>query len=192
VTDYVFGVAGPGSPFGFTFIAIVTLLLVSGWVVLASSRLVQGGAVEHPQRVPQLYGYTACLIALIVGLASLKSLVESSLTLADPTYSSSAPWANWAEPSVTSFEAFRVTYERSREMRLRPDQAPPEPIAEAELKRRYEALRADRIVANRVAAKRSLVINVFTLLIAVAVFVLHWRWLRDRARVISPTSLPAA
>lgn len=172
-------------------VVVVALLFVSGWVVLAGSRFVQGGVVEHPQRVPQLYGYTACLIALIVGLASLKSLADSALTLADPTYSGSAPWANWAEPSVTSFEAFRVTYERAREMRAGPEQARPDPIPDAELQRRYEALRAARIERNRVAAKRSLVISMFTLAIAIALFVLHWRWLRDRARAIPPTATPA-
>src|SRR5687767_4947058 len=114
------------------FFAVVVLLIVSAWVVMAGSRFIQGGVVEHPQRVPQMYGYTACLIALIMGLASLKSVAESALTLSDPTQSS-APWSNWAEPSVTSFEAFRATYDRAREMRASPTAARPEPLPEAEL-----------------------------------------------------------
>ena len=191
MNDVVYAVGSGGSPFGMMFIAVVALLVVGAWVAFASSRFVQGGVVEHPQRVPQLYGYTACLIALIMGLASLKSVVESALTLSDPTYSSSAPWSNWNEPSITSFEAVRVTYERSRVMRVRPDSPPPEPVSEAELQRRYQALRADRIERNRVGAKRSLVISTFTLLIAIALFVLHWRWLRDRPRT-APAVPPAA
>lgn len=139
--------------------------------------------MEQPNRVPQLYGYTACLIGLIMGLVSLNSVVESSLTLADPTYSSNTPWNSWGEPSVTSFEAFRATYDRAREMRAGPNQPPPEPVSEAELQRRYEALRADRITQNRVAAKRSLVIGIITLLVAAALFVGHWRWLRGRSHV---------
>ena len=189
MTDFVFTLGSGGSP-GTLFFAIVVLLIVGAWVVLAGSRFTQGGVVEHPLRVPQLYGYAVCLIALIMGLSGLKSVVESALTLSDPTYSSAAPWSNWAEPSVSSFEAFRATYDRAREMRARPDQPPPQPIEEAELKRRYEALRADRTERNRVAAKRSLVINTFMLLIAVALFVLHWRWLRDRAR--NAPSAPSA
>ena len=183
-------VVGDSSPFGLIGYVILLLLVIGVWVVLAGSRFVQGGVVEHPQRVPQLYGYTACLIALIVGLASLKSLAESGLTLSDPTHAS-APWEGWAEPSVTSFEAFRATYDRAREMQARPNDPRPEPLPEAELQRRYEALRADRIERNRVSAKRSLVINTFTLLIAIGLFVLHWRWLRDRARAV-PTTTPAA
>ena len=178
MSDIVFGIAGPSGPFGFAGFAIIALLLITSWVILAGSRFIQGGVVENPQRVPQLYGYTACLIALIIGLTSLKSLVESSLTLSDPTYSSDAPWSNFGEPSVTSFEAFRATYDRAREMRMGPDQPKPEPVPEAELQRRYEALRADRIDRNRVAAKRSLVISTFSLLLAIGIFVVHWRWLR--------------
>ena len=169
---------GSSSPLGWILPAIVALLLVASWVVLAGSRFVQGGIVEHPQRVPQLYGYTACLIALILGLVSLKSVVEGALTLADPAHASATPWADWSQPSVTSFEAFRVTYDRAREMRAGPDQARPEPLPENELQRRYEAMRADRIAQNRVAAKRSLVIDGFMLALAIAIFAVHWRWLR--------------
>lgn len=186
----MYAIGSDGSPFGLISLIVVGLLVVSAWVVLAGSRFTQGGVVEHPQRVPQLYGYTACLIALIVGLASVKSLAESALTISDPTHSSSAPWGDWAEPSVTSFEAFRATYDKAREMRARPDEPRAEPLPDAELKRRYEALRADRIERNRVAAKRSLVINTFTLLVAIALFVLHWRWLRGRAGIV--TQLPPA
>lgn len=178
VNYLVFGSSGPGNPVGWVVLALA-LMVIAGWLILANSRLVQGGVVEHPHRVPQLYGYTACLIGLLWGLTSLKSVVESSLTLADPLYNSSAPWTNWSEPSVTSFEAFRTTYERMREMRP-PEQARPEPLPDAELQRRYEALRADRIARNQVAAKRSLVLNILMLIIAGAVFVLHWRWLRGR------------
>ena len=181
MSQLVYGISGPSGPFGMGAIAFVALLLVASWVVLASSRFIQGGVVEQPNRVPQLYGYTACLIGLIMGLTSLRTVVESSLTLAEPTYSGARD--NWAEPSVTSFEAFRVTYERFREMRVRPDQGAPEPISEAELQRRYEAHKADRIARNQVAAKRSLIIATFTLLVAVALFVGHWRWLRGRVHV---------
>ncbi len=186
----VYAVGSAGFPFGVVGYAIIVLLIVGVWVVLAGSRFIQGGVVEHPQRVGQLYGYSACLIALIMGLASLKSLAESALTISDPTHSSAAPWSDWAEPSVTSFEAFRATYDKAREMRAGPNATPPAPIPDAELRRRYEALRADRIERNRVAAKRSLVINTFTLLIAIALFVLHWRWLRGRTGTV--TQLPPA
>src|SRR5919202_2386384 len=72
-SDFVMG--GVGSPFSIVAFVIVVVVLVASWVILASSRFVQGGIVERPERVPQLYGYTVCLVALVVGLASLTSLV---------------------------------------------------------------------------------------------------------------------
>lgn len=142
--------------------------------------------MEHPERVPQLYGYTACLVALIMGLASLKTSVDSMLTLAEPTHATEAPWMGWGEPSVTSFEAFRATYDQAREMRAGPNVPRPEPLAEEELRRRYEALRADRAARNSGHARRSLVTSVLWLFISTALFIAHWRWLARRARARQP------
>jgi hypothetical protein len=47
-------------------------------------------------------------------------------------------------------------------------------------RRRFEALRADRVDANRLQAWRRLVGNGLTMLIAVALFAWHWSWLRAR------------
>jgi hypothetical protein len=184
-----FSFDGPESPFSFLFLAIVAVVLVASWVILAASRFVQGGIVERPERVPQLYGYTVCLIALVFGVTSLISLVESALTLGTPAYNTESAWNDWSEPSVTSFEAFRATYDRARELRAGPNAPAPEPVAEPELRRRYEALRADRITRAQVRARRSLVTNGLTLAIAVVLFVVHWRWLRQR---VDRAGAPAA
>ena len=141
--------------------------------------------MEHPERVPQLYGYTVCLVALLMGLASLKSTVNSVLTLADPTDAAVAPWMAYGEPSVTSFEVFRATYDQFREMRAGPNAVRPEPTPEPELRRRYEALRADRTARNAAHARRSLVSSGLWLLISIALFTIHWRWLGRRRRATS-------
>ena len=175
-----FSFQAPDSPFSFFFVAFVAVLLVASWVILAASRFIQGGIVERPERVPQLYGYTVCLIALVAGVVSLLSVVESGLALANPAYHNESPWSGWNEPSVASFEAFRATYDRPRELRAEPGTPPPERPTEAELRRRYEGLRADRVQRVRIAAQRSLITSSLTLLLAVAGFAWHWRWLRRR------------
>jgi hypothetical protein len=183
-SDFVMG--GFGSPFSeVVFLVIVVVVLLASWVILAASRFVQGGIVERPERVPQLYGYTVCLIALVVGLTSLTSVVQNALTLGNPSYNTESPWNDWSEPSVTSFEAFRVTYDRARELRLGPNASstPPEPVPEAELRRRYEALRADRIARTRVRAQRELVTNGLMLAVAIVLFTVHWRWVKRRVEV---------
>jgi hypothetical protein len=158
----------------------VLLLLAGGWIVLAASRFTQGGIVERPERVPQLYGYTVCLVALLWGLASTVSLIESGLTLSGPMTQPGSMFG-WDGISVTSFEAFRVTYDRARNMgAYPPSQIKPDSIPEAELRRRYDAFRADRVERVRSEAIRSMVKSLISLVLAAAIFTWHWRWVRKR------------
>jgi hypothetical protein len=168
------------SPFGGIAVFVLAILLVAAWVILAASRFVQGGVVERPDRVPQLYGYTACLVGLLMAVTSVLSLTEATMARAAPVYPATGEeWTGgWGEPSVTSFEAFRATYDRARELRLNPGEPRPEPLPDTELRRRYEAFRADRIARVVVTTQRTFVKSGLSLLIGVALFAFHWRWLR--------------
>ena len=170
------GMSVGGGPFGFAFAVITALVLVAAWVILAGSRFIQGGVVERPERVPQLYGYTVCLIALIWALASVKSIVENTVSLSAPELRGTNEFT-W-EPSVSSFEAFRATYDRARQMNAAPGEAKPDTVPEPELRRRYEGLRADRIHRAQFEARRSLLVHAISLLLAIALFAFHWRWLK--------------
>jgi hypothetical protein len=171
--------AGAG-PFGFFFAVIAAVVLIAAWVILAASRFTQGGIVERPERVPQLYGYTVCLVGLIWSIISVLSIVGSVLTLSAPELRGSMEFG-W-EPSVSSFEAFRSTYDRARQFGT-PDsrQGVVDTLPEAELRRRYESLRADHVQRVRFDAHREIVIGALSLVISAALFVFHWRWLRRRA-----------
>jgi hypothetical protein len=177
LVSYNSSMPGLSGTFGFFGSAVLGVVIIAAWVILASSRFTQGGVVERPERVPQLYGYTVCLVTLIWALVSTVNIVESSLTLGAPEYRAGPDYG--FEPSVSSFEAFRTTYDRSRRMMsMDPSQAKLDSVPEPELHRRYEALRADRIQRNTVEARRSLITSIFSLIVAVALFVWHWRWLR--------------
>ena len=141
--------------------------------------------MERPERVPQLYGYTVCLIALMWALISLTSIVENALSLSAPELRGGDTFG-WA-PSVSSFEAFRTTYDRSRQMNAPdPSQAKLDSVPEAELRRRYEAIRDDRIRRGRFDARRDLIIGSLSLLIAAGLFVFHWGWLRRSVATAAP------
>ena len=135
--------------------------------------------MERAERVPQLYGYTVCLIALIWALVSTISIVENALSVSAPELRGTSEF-NWMEPSVTSFEAFRATYDRARRMGADPRDTQLDTVPEPELRRRYEALRADRIGRARFEARRELITGTLSLAIAVALFAFHWRWVRRR------------
>jgi hypothetical protein len=174
-----FGIAGPG-PFSFIFPALAALVLVAAWIILAGSRFIQGGVVERPERVPQLYGYTMCLVGLLWGLSSAVGLVGSVQDLSTPLYRNQNEFG--IEPSITSFESFRLTYDRARRFSSAdPGESKLDTVPEPELRRRYEAYRADRIAANEVEARQALVTKGISLLLAAALFAFHWRWLRRRA-----------
>ena len=137
-------------------------------------------STEKPNRIPQIYGYTVCLIAVVAVLISVNGLVDAAFTLANPLH---GPYGH--VDGLTNFES----YEASRVERTAPDRNQPADTTSVETRRRrFEAVRADRIAVNRLQAWRRIVGNGLTLLIAVALFAWHWRWLRARAAEERATS----
>lgn len=186
--------SGPSAAFGFIIAVIAALVLIATWVILGASRFVQGGIVERAERVPQLYGYTACLIGLVWGLTSAVSLVNHLLDRSAPTLASQNEFVSFSEPSVTSFEAFRVTYNRARMYAGPPSERGmlADSIPEAELRRRYDALRADRIAQVEYRTRKGIISSLVGLVLGAALFVFHWRWVHRRTREIveRPVSTP--
>jgi hypothetical protein len=131
------------------------------------------GTADKPNRIPQIYGYTVCLIAVIAFLISINGVVDASFTLANPMH---GPYGH--VEGLTNFES----YEASRVERMTvPDRGVPAETTSVETRRRrFEALRADRIQANRLQAWRRIVGSGLTMLIAIGLFAWHWSWLRAR------------
>jgi hypothetical protein len=145
--------------------------------------------MDHANRVAQLYGYTVCLVAVVTVLIALPNLIDNVFKLSDPLRSDGI-----YEPILSSFDAYQATWERGRGFTVQegtPSVAPP---SEADLRQRYEALRVDRIATKRFEASRSLVTSTLVLLVALGLFVAHWRWLRrkdgDDSTVVSSQKNP--
>jgi hypothetical protein len=127
---------------------------------------------EKPNRIPQIYGYTVCLIAVVAFLISINGLVDASFTLANPLHGQYGHFEG-----MVSFDA----YEAARVERTMSDRNVPADTTSLDTRRRrYEALRTDRMQANRLQAWRRLVGSGLTMLIAIGLFAWHWSWLRDR------------
>jgi hypothetical protein len=130
-------------------------------------------SADKPNRIPQIYGYTVCLIAVVAFLISIKGIVDASFTLANPLHGSYGHFEG-----LSSFES----YEATRSERTMPDRnVPPDTTSLETQRRRFEIVRADRIAMNRIEAWRRLVGNGLTMLIAIGLFAWHWSWLRERA-----------
>jgi uncharacterized membrane protein YidH (DUF202 family) len=162
----------------FVLFSLLPLIVLLGlWLLLARTAFLQGDDMERPSRVAQLYGYTVCLIAVVVFLISTNSLVENAFTLANPVLARESEYG--IEPSVSSFESYRSTYDRDRQFRASPGaMVTTDSVPETVLRARYEVLRADRIQRVRFHAQRALAGSFLSLILAIALFVIHWRWLR--------------
>jgi hypothetical protein len=83
----------------------------------------------------------------------------------------------FGEPALSSLDAYKATYDRVSF----PRDGQPGPSArpnDEELRRQYEALRADRISTNTFEGRRSLISQLLLLGLAIGLFFGHWRWLR--------------
>jgi hypothetical protein len=150
--------------------------------------------MSTPSRVQQFYGYAVCLVAIVTLLIALSNLVEAAFDRADPLQAGAGRYGH-PEVSLTSFEAFRATQPQQPTQppdRLAAGATAPGPdqpstvradtLTTAELRARYEALRADRIARVSFDATRTLVGAALLVVVALGLFVGHWRWLRASAR----------
>lgn len=131
--------------------------------------------MDQPRWIPQLYGYTVCLIAVVTILISLNSIVNNVFEFAEPEMSREVT----GEFGGRSLEACRQRYVRMTGP-SRADgtavmaQLPPD----STLMALCQEERADRVAAVRHRALRSLVTSTLMLLVALLLFGVHWRWLR--------------
>jgi len=124
--------------------------------------------MDKPNRVRQWYGYAVCLAAVITGLICVAGALNNAFDLSNPI----AAAGRFGE-SLSSFEAYQATQGRPPDQRAVADT-----VSEATLRARFEALRADRIGQRIFQARKGLVINVIMMLIAIGLFIFHWRWVR--------------
>jgi hypothetical protein len=116
-----------------------------------------------------------CLTAVITGLICITGVINNAFDLANPLA------GERADGSLTSFEAYKAT----RELRApaSDQRQPPDTMSDDMLRVRYEALRADRLSQRTFRAKKQLITSLILLIVAAALFVTHWRWLRGAPAV---------
>ncbi len=126
-------------------------------------------------RIGQIYGYLVCLIAVVTFLISLNSAVGAAIDLSDPLYSSRYR----ADPRLASFEVYRVEMQQRGTLAPVPaGAAAPAPADTAELRAAFEAAREDHIRSVQFQARRQLATSGLLVVVAAALFIVHWVWLR--------------
>ena len=162
-----------GGPFWPNLVWVLPLLLI-GAVWLAVAVIVHKGEdVDRPNRMAHLYGYTVCLISLVIALITLSSILNAAFDRANPLQSESPFGA-----SLTSFESYKATYRREQAVFDRAEGAKPDTLSDASLRARYDALVRDRIASTRYRTGKSITIGLIFLVLSVVLFLAHWRWVR--------------
>jgi hypothetical protein len=152
--------------------------------------------MDRSNRVAQMYGYTVCLVSIILALFTAPQIVGNVFAYTDPLAAPRTDFSDGAvaSSSLTSFEAYRATQPRRvgrpAMSRAAAGQAEPAGVdaaaadstTDADLRARYEALRFDRITRVRFQAAQSLTTHVILLVVVGLLFLTHWRWLRRLPR----------
>jgi hypothetical protein len=135
--------------------------------------------VSRPSWIAPLYGYAVCLIAVITFLIGVTNFVEAAFHRGNPLQ---ARDRFGDRGSLTSFEVFRATYSSERPTRTQSGTGGvgADTLSTAELRGRYEALRADHIARVSFEATQGLVKHGLLIVLSIALFASHWRWLRRR------------
>src|SRR2546425_4581326 len=161
------------SPFWPSIFWVLPLLLI-GAVWLAVAVIVHKGEdVDRPNRMAHLYGYTVCLISLVVGLITLSSILNAVVDRANPLQSDN-PFGT----SFSSFESYKATYRREQAVFDRAEGAKQDTLSEASLRARYDALVHDRVASTRYRTGKSITNGLLFLVLSVTLFLTHWRWVR--------------
>ena len=127
--------------------------------------------MERSSKIQQAYGYAVCLIAVITALLCINGAVRNAINLMDPIAAVGA----YGEP-IDSFESWQAS---GRNQYGRPDGSGPDTTSVETQRRQYEAVRASVLSRHAFNTRRDLATQVVVLIVAIALFVSHWRWLQQ-------------
>ena len=142
-------------------------------------------------RIAQVYGYAVCFITVIVILISIKSVVDAVIDLTDPIRADAGGYGRSGR-SLSNFELYKLDARREPRppVTVAAPAARPQPadtLSDTELRRLYEAEREQAIGNVHFRAMRTLIGNGLLIVVAVILFVVHWRWLRERDTIAATT-----
>lgn len=122
-------------------------------------------------KVQQAYGYAVCLVCIITGLITLVNVLNSSMDLARPVASPQFGF----RPSAETFEQYKM--ERAQRPVFPGQSAQPLP-PDSVLRPVFEAEHTEQLARAHWEALKSFITSLVVLLVAIVLFVSHWRWLR--------------
>jgi hypothetical protein len=132
-------------------------------------------------RIQQIYGYLVCLIAIITLLISASSLTNAILDLTRPE--GVGRYGEFRGPDGSgSYEEYRLSQlERAtavQEKTGRTDVV----LDDSTMRRQYNEQRTLAKASERWLSTKTIVTSSLMIVIALVLFMIHWRWLRSIAK----------
>lgn len=122
--------------------------------------------MEKKSKIPQIYGYAVCLVAIITFLISLAAIINSVMDAKDPFYSFGD------DPKLSSYENFKAETLNSgnKDEAYIPD--------EATLQTMYKDLRDHKINRVKHQTTKTIFVNSILLVLCIFLFSFHWIWIQ--------------
>jgi hypothetical protein len=134
-------------------------------------------------RIAQVYGYAVCFITVIVMLISIRSVVDAVIDLSDPIRADSGGYGRSGR-SLSNFELYKL--DARREPRVPgpagagPAKVQTDSLSDTDLRRLYDAEREQAIGNVKFRAIKTLIGSGLLIIVSLILFLVHWRWLRER------------
>jgi hypothetical protein len=129
----------------------------------------------------QLYGYTICLVAVLTFLFGTVNLVGAMLDSRELPYTPSYVDG----PSLVSLGAYKIDLLSRIGVEEGSEAAASFFPPDSALRRMLDAERLHRLALSHQTSRRTIVINLVLMMLAVLLFAAHWMWLRARERTVS-------
>lgn len=139
--------------------------------------------MEKPNRMPQIYGYLICLVAVITFIICLANIIPSIIDLGDPMHSRSM-YASQNTPSLASFENYKMDVLKSVNKEGAGETQAYIPD-DATLRAMYESAKADVVQTVVHNSIRTIVVSGIILLVSVVLFITHWNWMKRLSKKLS-------
>lgn len=122
--------------------------------------------MENKTKIPQVYGYSVCIVAIITFLITLAGIISSVIESTDPLHS-------WGNQHLSSFENFKMhtVNSNNNENNYLPD--------DNTLRIMYEDAKDYEIRKVKLQTTKSIFTNGLIFLISIILFIIHWRWMKQ-------------
>jgi predicted PurR-regulated permease PerM len=125
--------------------------------------------------IAQIYGYLICLVAIITFLVAAGFIISELIDRTDPLIATGYYYGS-QQPSLASFENYKTDILRSM---TGADASRSQYIPDDKtLHEMYDAAKNDKIHKELHHIKKSIASDCMLIVLSVAFFMIHWRWVR--------------